>query len=68
MLYTLTVNGKSHQIESTSAECVARSEMCWYGFNTLLIVTDEHGKVYKYRKIKSNSSITGYTDLMEEYI
>ena len=50
MLYTLTVNGKSHQIESTSAECVARSEMCWYGFNTLLIVTDEHGKVYKYRK------------------
>ena len=66
MLYTITANGKSMQINASSAETAVRSQMCWYGYNTIITVSDSNGNAEKYRKIKSKDAATGYTDLIKE--
>ena len=66
MLYTITVNGKSIQVNAISAETAVRSQMCWYGYNTIITVSDSNGNTEKYRKAKSKDATTGYTDLMKE--
>ena len=66
MLYTITVNGKSMQINASSAETAVRSQMCWYGYNTIITVSDSNGNTEKYRKAKSKDVTTGYTDLIKE--
>ena len=66
MLYTITVNGKSMQINASSAETAVRSQMCWYGYDTIITVSDSNSNTEKYRKIKSKDATTGYTDLIKE--
>ena len=66
MLYTITANGKSIQVNATSAETAVRSQMCWYGYDTIFTVSDSNGNTEKYRKIKSKDATTGYTDLIKE--
>ena len=66
MLYTITANGKSIQVNATSAETAVRSQMCWYGYNIIFTVSDSNGNTEKYRKIKSKDAVTGYTDLIKE--
>ena len=66
MLYTITVSGKSMQINASSAETAVRSQMCWYGYNTIITVSDSNGNMEKYRKAKSKDVTTGYTDLIKE--
>ena len=66
MLYTITVNGKSIQVNATSAETAVRSQMCWYGYDAIFTVSDSNGNTEKYRKIKSKDATTGYTDLIKE--
>ena len=66
MLYTITVSGKSIQVNAISAETAVRSQMCWYGYNTIFTVSDSNGNTEKYRKIKSRDATTGYTDLIKE--
>ena len=66
MLYTITVNGKSIQVNTTSAETAVRSQMCWYGYDAIFTVSDSNGNTEKYRKIKSKDATTGYTDLIKE--
>ena len=50
MLYTITANGKSMLINASSAEIAVRSQMCWYGYDTIFTVSDNNGNVEKYRK------------------
>ena len=50
MLYTITANGKSIQVNAISAEIAVRSQMCWYGYDTIFTVSDNNGNVEKYRK------------------
>ena len=66
MLYTITTNGKSMQINASSAEAAVRSQICWYGYDTIFTVSDSNGNTEKYRKIKSGDATTGYTDLIKE--
>ena len=66
MLYTITVNGKSIQVNAISAEIAVRSQMCWYGYNTMFTVSDSNGNTEKYRKTKSRDAATGYTNLIKE--
>ena len=66
MLYTITANGKSIQVNATSAETAVRSQMCWYGYNTIITVSDSNGNTEKYRKAKSKDAATGYTNLIKE--
>ena len=66
MIYTITANGKLMQINASSAEIAVRSQMCWYGYDTIITVSDSNGNVEKYRKIKSRDAATGYTDLIKE--
>ena len=66
MLYTITANGKSIQVNATSAETAVRSQMCWYGYDAIFTVSDSNGNTEKYRKIKSRDDVTGYTDLIKE--
>ena len=66
MLYTITANGKSIQVNATSAETAVRSQMCWYGYDTIFTVSDSNGNTEKYRKAKSKDVTTGYTDLIKE--
>ena len=66
MLYTITTNGKSMQINASSAEIAVRSQMCWYGYDTTFTVSDNNGNVEKYRKAKSRDAATGYTNLIKE--
>ena len=66
MLYTITTNGKSMQINASSAEIAVRSQMCWYGYNTIITVSDSNGNVEKYSKAKSKDAATGYTNLIKE--
>ena len=66
MLYTITANGKSIQVNASSAETAVRSQMCWYGYNTIITVSDSNGNTEKYRKAKSKDVTTGYTDLIKE--
>ena len=66
MLYTITANGKSMQINASSAETAVRSQMCWYGYDTIITVSDSNGNTEKYRKAKSKDVTTGYTDLIKE--
>ena len=66
MLYTITANGKSIQVNATSAETAVRSQMCWYGYDAIITVSDSNGNVEKYRKIKSKDATAGYTDLIKE--
>ena len=66
MLYTITANGKSMQINASSAEIAVRSQMCWYGYDTIFTVSYNNGNVEKYRKTKSRDAATGYTDLTRE--
>ena len=66
MLYTITANGKSMQINASSAEIAVRSQMCWCGYDTIITVSDSNGNVEKYRKAKSRDDVTGYTDLIME--
>ena len=66
MLYTITANGKSMQINASSAETAVRSQMCWCGYDTIITVSDSNGNVEKYRKAKSRNDVTGYTDLIKE--
>ena len=66
MLYTITTNGKSIQTNAISAETVVRSQMCWYGYDTIFTVSDSNGNTEKYRKAKSKDATTGYTDLIKE--
>ena len=66
MLYTITANGKSMQINASSAETAVRSQMCWYGYNTIFTVSDSNGNVEKYRKVKSRDITTGFTALIKE--
>ena len=66
MLYTITTNGKSMQINASSAETAVRSQMCWYGYDTIFTVSDSNGNTEKYRKAKSKDATTGYTDLIKE--
>ena len=66
MLYTITANGKSMQINASLAEIAVRSQMCWYGYNTIITVSDSNGNTEKYRKAKSKDVTTGYTDLIKE--
>ena len=66
MLYTITANGKSIQVNATSAKTAVRSQMCWCGYDTIITVSDSNGNTEKYRKIKSKDGTTGYTDLIKE--
>ena len=66
MLYTITANGKSIQVNAISAETAVRSQMCWYGYDTTFTVSDSNGNTEKYRNIKSKDATTGYTDLIRE--
>ena len=66
MLYTITANGKSIQVNAISAETAVSSQMCWYGYDTIFTVSDSNGNTEKYRKIKSKDDVTGYTDLIKE--
>ena len=66
MLYTITANGKSMQINASSAETAVRSQMCWYGYDTIITVSDSNGNTEKYRKTKSRDAATGYTNLTKE--
>ena len=66
MLYTITANGKSIQVNASSAETAVRSQMCWYGYNTIFTVLDSNGNAEKYRKAKSRDAATGYTNLIKE--
>ena len=66
MLYTITANGKSIQINAISAETAVRSQICWYGYDTIFTVSDSNGNVGIYRKTKSRDAATGYTDLIKE--
>ena len=66
MLYTITVNGKSMQVNAISAETTVRSQICWYGYDTIFTVSDSNGNVGIYRKTKSTDAATGYTDLIKE--
>ena len=66
MLYTITANGKLIQVNAASAETAVRSQMCWYGYNTIFTVSDNNGNVEKYRKAKSRDAATGFTALIKE--
>ena len=66
MLYTITANGKSMQINASSAEIAVRSQMCWYGYDTIITVLDSNSNTEIYRKTKSRDDATGYTDLIRE--
>ena len=66
MLYTITANGKSIQVNTSSVEAAVRSQMCWYGYNTIFTVSDSNGNVGIYRKAKSRDATTGFTDLIME--
>ena len=66
MLYTITANGKSMQVNAISAETAVSSQMCWYGYDTIFTVSDSNGNTEKYRKIKSKDATAGYTDLIKE--
>lgn len=66
MLYTITANGKSIQVNAISAEIAVRSQMCWYGYDTIFTVSDNNGNVEKYRKTKARDITTGYTNLIKE--
>ena len=66
MLYTITANGKSMQINASSAEIAVRSQIWWYGYDTIFTVSDNNGNVEKYRKAKSRDAATGFTDLIME--
>ena len=66
MLYTITANGKSIQVNAISAETAVSSQMCWYGYDTTFTVSDSNGNTEKYRKIKSKDAVTGYTNLTKE--
>ena len=66
MLYTITTNEKSMQINASSAEIAVRSQMCWCGYDTIITVSDSNGNTEKYRKTKSRDAATGYTNLIKE--
>ena len=66
MLYTITANGKSMQINASSAEIAVRSQMCWCGYDTIITVSNSNGNVEKYRKAKLKDATTGYTNLTKE--
>lgn len=66
MLYTITANGKSTQINASSAEIAVRSQMCFYGYDTVFTVTDSKGNTENYRIVRSKQAILGYTDLIKE--
>ena len=66
MLYTITANGKSIQVNTSSAEAAVRSQMCWYGYDTIITVSDSNGNTEKYCKIRSKDATTGYADLIKE--
>ena len=66
MLYTITANVKSIQVNAISAEIAVRSQMCWYGYDTIFTVSDNNGNVEKYRKTKARDITTGYTNLIKE--
>ena len=66
MLYTITTNGKLIQTNAISAETAVRSQICWYGYDTIFKVSDSNGNVGIYRKTKSTDAATGYTDLIKE--
>lgn len=66
MLYTITANGKSTQINASSAETAVRSQMCFHGYNTVFTVTDSNGNTENYRIVRSKQAILGYTDLIKE--
>lgn len=66
MLYTITTNGKSIQVNASSAEVAVRSQICWYGYDTIFTVSDSNGNTEKYRKIKSKDATVGYTYLIKE--
>ena len=63
--YKIIINGKVGKIKSYgNFEMAIRSIMNGYNYNTLFIITN--GTETKYFKIvKSNVSISGYTDLVE---
>ena len=66
MLYTITANGKSMQVNAISAEIAVRSQVCWCGYDAIITVSDSNGNTEKYRKAKSKDATTGYTDLIKE--
>ena len=66
MLYTITANGKSMQINASSAEIAVRSQVCWCGYYAIITVSDSNSNTEKYRKAKSKDATTGYTDLIKE--
>lgn len=66
MLYSISVNKRNTYVYASSAEMAVRSEMCWYSDDTVFIVSDESGKVFRFKKIKSDNPVIGYTDLIEE--
>ena len=66
MLYTITANGKSMQVNDISAEIAVRSQVCWCGYDTIITVSDSNGNTEKYRKAKLKDATTGYTDLIKE--
>ena len=66
MLYTITTNGKSMQINASSAEIAVRSQVCWCGYDAIITVSDSNGNVEKYSKAKSKDAATGYTNLIKE--
>ena len=66
MLYTITANGKSIQVNAISAGTAVSSQMCWYGYDTTFTVSDSNGNTEKYRKAKSRDTATGFTDLIRE--
>ena len=66
MLYTITANGKSIQVNAISAEIAVRSQVCWCGYDAIITVSDNNGNVEKYCKAKSRDAATGFTDLIKE--
>ena len=66
MLYTITANGKSIQVNTSSVEAAVRSQMCWYGYDIIITVSDSNGNTEIYRKAKSKDATTGYTNLIKE--
>ena len=66
MLYTITANGKSMQVNAISAEIAVRSHVCWCGYDAIITVSDSNGNTEKYRKTKTRDITTGFTALIKE--
>ena len=62
-----TIKQTKYEIEDwKSAEMLVRSEACWYNIDTTFVVKDMLTNIVSvFKKIVTNSSVTGYCDIIE---